>query len=170
MDENRGIGINNKLPWRLSKDMAFFKKKTTGTKYSSKKHAVIMGRLTWESLPEAYRPLPDRVNIVVTRNKSYKVPPGVLCIYDLNDFSSSLSTIKRENNLEDIFIIGGSQLYSWAIKQSFCTTMYVTSVHSKFNCDAFFPEFDSMFNKTESSDVEEEKFLSFNFEVYSRIN
>ena len=66
-DLNRGIGIDNKIPWHLPVDMAYFKKTTT-TATAGKKNAVIMGRKTWDSIPEKFRPLPDRINIVLSKS------------------------------------------------------------------------------------------------------
>ena len=78
MCKNNGIGIDNKIPWRISEDMSYFSKKTSGDygvmiqnekqNETTKKNAVIMGRNTWESLPKKYKPLPNRFNIVLTSN------------------------------------------------------------------------------------------------------
>ena len=166
MDQNQGIGINNSLPWRLSKDMAFFKKKTTETKDPLKKQAVIMGRLTWESLPASFQPLPNRHNIVVSRQKDYVVPEGVTLIHDLSLLQETLNFLVLDESIESIFLIGGEQLYTWGINQPECKTLYVTRVNSTFPCDAFFPAFDAIYTKVEVSEVHEEKGLSFVFETY----
>ena len=70
MCKNNGIGLNNKIPWKISEDMHYFSKKTSGNYPGdgNKKNAVIMGRNTWESLPKKYKPLPHRFNIVLTKN------------------------------------------------------------------------------------------------------
>ena len=78
MCKNNGIGLDNKIPWRISEDICYFSKKTSGDygvmiqnekqNETTKKNAVIMGRNTWESLPKKYKPLPNRFNIVLTRN------------------------------------------------------------------------------------------------------
>jgi dihydrofolate reductase/thymidylate synthase len=69
MDSQQGIGKNNNLPWSLSADLTHFKSLTTTVTHLQKRNAVIMGRKTWNSLPTAFRPLPNRLNIVITRQE-----------------------------------------------------------------------------------------------------
>ena len=133
MCKNNGIGFDNKIPWRISEDMSYFSKKTSGD-YSVdgiKKNAVIMGRNTWESLPKKYKPLPNRFNIVLTRNTQRLQE---LDHYDTNkkdiEYVSSLdgaielcygggekgensinNNTQNESIVNDIWIIGGSSLY-----------------------------------------------------------
>ncbi len=76
--ENMGIGKNNALPWRLKAEMKYFTRMTIDTKDPSKKNAVIMGRKTYESIPAKHRPLNDRINIILTSNKDYEAPEGVI--------------------------------------------------------------------------------------------
>jgi dihydrofolate reductase len=77
--QNRGIGIDGKMPWRLRADMAYFKQVTRSTHDPLKRNAVIMGRKTWESIPSKFRPLDDRLNVVISRNTAVKAE---LCIPD----------------------------------------------------------------------------------------
>ena len=74
MDEQQGIGKGGKLPWHIPGDLKYFKNLTTKTKLPDKKNVVIMGRKTWESLPQNFRPLSKRINVVLTRNKIFYLP------------------------------------------------------------------------------------------------
>jgi len=154
-DQNRGIGIKNVLPWSLSKDMRYFKQITLG-------NTVIMGRRTWESIPEKFRPLPQRKNVVLTRNTTYNVPSSVIIATSLED------AIQNQHATGDIFIIGGSMIYKEAIQHIDCTRLYVTEIQSCFNCDAFFPDYNGVFTCIDSSDDVEENGIRFVFKVYER--
>ena len=124
MSENRVIGVDNTLPWHLKADLQHFKKLTTG-------HAVIMGRKTFESIG---RPLPNRENIIVTRNLDFSAE-GCLVMHDLNE------VIAYAKQQESVFIIGGAQLYQATLNH--VDTLYITEVHTSLEGDAFFPELNS---------------------------
>lgn len=123
---NGVIGRDNDLPWHLPADLAFFKKTTNG-------HPIILGRKNYESIG---RPLPNRTNIVVSRDVSYTVD-GCLVAHSLEDAISLAS--KQEQ--DEIFIIGGAQIYAQALPLT--TRMYLTQVHTDAAGDVFFPEFDN---------------------------
>ncbi len=123
--ENNVIGKDNALLWRLSGDMQFFKRTTTG-------HHIIMGRKTFDSLGK--RLLPNRTSIVITRNENYEIPEGGIVAHSVED------AIAKVSNETEAFIIGGEQIYKAAL--SFADTLYVTRVHHSFEGDAFFPEID----------------------------
>ena len=84
-DFNSGIGKNGMLPWHLPGDMRHFKELTITAQSKSKKNAVIMGRKTWESIPEKFRPLKKRINSVLTRNNATSFPRGVIKAMSLNE-------------------------------------------------------------------------------------
>lgn len=121
--KNRELGKNNSLLWHLPKDMTHFKNVTTG-------HSVIMGRKTFESIGRA---LPNRRNIVVTKNTDYK-NEAVEVAHSLED---ALNLVKDE---EEVFIIGGAQIYKEALP--FAHKLYITKVDGTFDADTFFPEID----------------------------
>jgi dihydrofolate reductase len=126
VSENNVIGKDNKLIWHLPADMKFFKEKTTG-------HCIITGRKNYESIPEKFRPLPDRINIVITRQKDYKAE-GALIVGSVED---ALKKARELCNTE-IFIIGGAEIF----KQSFqyANKIYLTRIYHHFEGDVFFPE------------------------------
>jgi dihydrofolate reductase len=121
-DSRRGIGIDNKLPWHLPEDLAFFKRTTSG-------HPIIMGRKTFESIG---RPLPNRRNIVVTRNAEWS--------HDGAETATSLPAAITLAGQADAFIIGGAQIYAEALSHT--QRLIVTEIDKVFDCDAFFPPID----------------------------
>ena len=135
--QNNCIGKDGTLPWHLPEDLKHFKKVTTG-------HTVLMGRKTWESLPEKFRPLPNRKNVVVTRREGYDVPEGV-------DVYNSIDAALNAHAGEDIMIIGGGQIYAQTIDHA--DTLFITHVHQDVDGDAFFPEIDpTLWKETQRDD------------------
>lgn len=130
MDNERGIGKNNDLMWHLPADMKFFRETTTG-------HIVVMGRKNWDSIPEKFRPLPNRENVVLTRNTNY-IASGARVFHSLQD---CLSYFSGEDQ-KDIFIIGGGEIYRQALDLNCIDEMYITHVDAVYGADTFFPEFD----------------------------
>lgn len=128
MDANRGIGKDNGLLWHLPVDMKFFKEKTTD-------NIVVMGRKNFESIPEKFRPLPNRENVILTRNKEFKAD-GCLVFHSMEE------VLKQYENEEDrtMFIIGGGEIYQQALKMDIVDEMYITKVNKTYSADTFFPE------------------------------
>ena len=121
---NRVIGKNNQLLWHLPEDMKHFREVTRGK-------PIIMERKTWESLPEKFRPLPGRHNIVVSRNLDYKAP-GATLVSSLED------AIHLTRSDDETFVIGGETLYRQALAQAH--RLYLTEIDQDYEGDAFFPE------------------------------
>ena len=127
VDENWGIGKDGGMLDHLPKDLAFFKKKTSG-------HVIVMGRKTLESFPGS-RPLPNRVNIVVTSQSDYKAADGVVLVHSLAELAQLLKIMDRE----DVFLVGGATLY--ATLKDYCSGGYVTHIgHAYDGVQAFFPD------------------------------
>jgi dihydrofolate reductase len=122
--QNNCIGNNGALPWHIPEDLKHFKELTTNK-------TVVMGRKTWESLPEKFRPLPNRKNVVITRQTDYAAPEGVLTFSSTTDAFAQLAT-------EDIFIIGGAELYKQTIDQA--DALEITHIDQTVEGDAFFPQ------------------------------
>ncbi len=125
MADNRVIGINNKLPWRLPADLQYFKKTTLGK-------PIVMGRKTFESFGS--RPLPGRKNIIVTRDADYKPDQQVRVVSSIED------AMIAAGDVDEVMIIGGQQIYAQTLEHA--DRLYMTKVHGDFQGDAFFPEFD----------------------------
>lgn len=126
VSSNACIGKDGTLPWHIPEDMKFFKETTTG-------HVVLMGRKTWESIPEKFRPLPNRKNIVITRKDHYAVPEGV-AVYN------SIEAALEAHNEETIFIIGGGQIYTETFPLA--DELFITHVEREVDGDTFFPDID----------------------------
>lgn len=121
MDRNRLIGAGNDLPWHLSADLRHFKKLTMG-------HPVVMGRRTWESIG---KPLPERTNIVVTRQEDFEAPGAVVV--------DSIEAAKQQaGDCAELMIIGGAELYEQVLDDA--SRIYLTEIHAEFEGDTYFPE------------------------------
>lgn len=120
------IGRNGTVPWHLPEDMARFRELTTG-------HTVVMGRRTWESLPDRFRPLPGRRNIVVTRNAAWSAD-GAERAGSLED------ALALAADAEHVFVIGGAEIYAAALPHA--DELLLTEVDLEVEGDTFFPEWD----------------------------
>lgn len=150
-DSAGGIGIDNRLPWRLPEDLAHFKRLTTG-------HPIIMGRKTFESIGRA---LPGRRNIVVSRNPDWR-HEGV-------DTVASLPAAMALVPGQDGFVIGGAEIYQQALP--LCERMIVTEIAKAFDCDAFFPPIDTNQWKETAREAyySEQNGCAYAFVTYQRI-
>jgi dihydrofolate reductase len=128
MADNRVIGIENRLPWKLPADMQWFRKNTLGK-------PIIMGRLTFESF--GARALPGRRNIIISRDSDYSAGNNSENIEIYNSIEGALDAVK---GVEEVMIIGGMSLYKQAL--SMADRLYMTLVHADLEGDAWFPEFD----------------------------
>src|SRR5687768_2666282 len=112
LSRNRAIGKNNDLPWKLPDDMKYFMQKTS-------KHHAIMGRRNYDSLPEKFKPLPNRTNIVVTHQVNFQAPGCIV----VNSIEKGLA-IAKENGEPEAFIIGGAKIYKLGFP--YATRLYLT--------------------------------------------
>ena len=125
--KNRVVGIDNTLPWHLPEDLKYFKRTTTGK-------AIIMGRKTYDSIG---RPLPNRTNIVITRNPSFKAE-GVKVVSSLAAAIDLAKEVNAINDIDEVMIIGGASIYEEALP--IAQRLYLTHVHAEVKGDAYFPE------------------------------
>lgn len=137
--DNRVIGRDNQLIWKMPHDLKFFKEKTSG-------HFVIMGRKSYESLG---KPLPNRLNIVITRNTSYAVE-GAIVVHSLQEALKLAETQKQQ----EVFILGGGEIYKQAFEKELVDKMYITEIKDSFDGDTYFPEY----NKDEWQETNREEF------------
>lgn len=188
-----GIGKNGALPWRLAADMAYFKRCTStptasGTTASTtgKVNAVIMGRKTWQSIPERFRPLPGRRNVVLSRNPKarddLRLPEDVLLAGSLTEALGLLSSASAAAasgtiaEVDKVFVIGGGSVYAEAVASKLCEKVLLTSVtppaDGRFDdCDVHFPALDrENFKLTKKGEVREEKGVEFSFDEYESVH
>jgi dihydrofolate reductase len=166
VDNHGGIGKNGGLPWKLAGDMSFFKRKTTTVSAADKLNAVIMGRKTWESIPEKFRPLKERLNIVISRQPDLKLPSGVL----LRPSFEEAITAADQPQVESTYVIGGGSIYKEALTHPDLDCIYWTDVMENFDCDTFFPTIDENFAHlpNKDSDVLCENGIRYVFKVFQR--
>lgn len=124
--DNRVIGRDNQLIWKMPNDLKFFKEKTSG-------HFVIMGRKSFESLG---KPLPNRLNIIITRNTAYAVE-GAFVVHSLQEALKLAENQKQK----EVFILGGGEIYKQAFEKSLVDKMYITEIKDSFEGDTYFPEY-----------------------------
>ena len=165
MDAARGIGSRNTLPWHLPADLKHFKEVTTLVSNSLKKNVVIMGRRTWESLPEKFRPLPQRINVVLSSSIGLNLPKDVLCFSTIDD---ALKLFEADEAVERIFVIGGAQIFAAIINHPQLMDLYVTQLKGSYDCDVFFPPLPPVFFMHQNSDYFIEKDISYRFVNYIR--
>jgi dihydrofolate reductase len=147
--KNRVIGRDGDLPWHLPTDMKRFRELTSG-------HAVVMGRKTFDSLPDRFRPLPNRRNLVLSRDWSYRAEGAEV----FPDLPSALAAVEG-----DCFVIGGGATYEQAL--AVADRVYATEIDSVLDGDTFFPELPG-WREVESSPPEAENGHTFSFITYER--
>ena len=156
---NGCIGIDNKLPWYLPEDLKYFKAVTSGK-------PVIMGRSTYESLG---RPLPNRTNIVITRNTDFRAPEGVRVVHSLQEALRVAEAVAHIDGSDEIVVIGGAQIYAQALP--LVQRLYLTEVGKDVGGDAFFPAWDRTLwqESARANHRYEPAGLDYSFVVYDRI-
>lgn len=148
--DNRVIGRDNALPWKLPGDLAHFKRSTLG-------HPIIMGRKTWDSLG---RPLPGRSNIVISRNPAFNASGAIVT-------PTLEAAIAACGDVEQAFVIGGAQIYAQALPLA--QRVLATEVHAQVEGDAFFPLLPAFqWKETERAAQPAENGYGFDFVTYER--
>lgn len=161
--ENKlGIGKDNKIPWRIPKDMEYFKELTSKSPEGTY-NAVIMGRNTYDSFPAKFRPLPNRKNIVITENKSKLA--GEL-VNTASSLIEALLIAQGDVRVADIFVIGGERVYREALEMSGLKKLYVTRVLIDKECSVFFPEFSDKLVCNRRGEVLESGGIKYYFEEW----
>lgn len=151
VSNNKGIGFKGTIPWRNKEDMLFFKNLTTKTQDVNKKNAIIMGRVTFESIGK--KPLPNRDNFVITKNKYHNVE-------SYSNLDECLNDLIQSKKYESIFVIGGETLYKEAVKHYLCNKIYMNVINVNTICDTFFIYDEDIF-KINSMEKISDKVTSF---------
>ncbi len=150
--KDNGIGKNNDVLFHIREDFIRMKNMTMG-------HPVIMGRPTYESLPEKFRPLPGRTNIIITRNANYQVPEGVIVTHSLSEAIKGALAIDP-----DVFIFGGGQIYKEALNAGVVDRLELTIIDGNKEADTFFPDwsdFAETINRIQGYSKEQEVYYEF---------
>ena len=155
LSTNNVIGRNNEVPWRLSTDLKRFKALTMG-------HHLIMGRKTYESVG---RPLPGRINVVITRQPDY-APEDIVVVHSLEE----AVRVAAKAGDREAFIAGGAEIYAQSMHRA--DRMYLTRVHADVEGDTWFPDFDDVsewrLTDSEHFDADEKNEFPFSFLTYDR--
>ena len=160
--KNRVIGKNNQLIWHLPKDMKFFMDTTIH-------HPVIMGRKNFESIPEKYRPLKNRDNIIITRNRNYTAE-GCAIVHSIEE---SIEYVNKNLKTNELFIIGGGEIYKKSLEMNVVDRMYITHIETAFDGDTFFPEINGENWSTDTimkHAKDDKNPHDFNIVMYNKIN
>lgn len=153
-DNKRGIGRNNKLPWNIVEDMNFFQNMTI-------RNIVIMGRNTWESIPEKFRPLKNRINYIVSSKINKKNLSKFTNVFIFEKLNECLQHIVDCKYTQKIFVIGGEKLYSEAINHYNLSKVHITEIYNNYNCDTFFPKLSDRLILTKVSNFQKTQDGSF---------
>tara|TARA_Y100000992_G_scaffold298435_1_gene263585 strand:- start:435 stop:989 length:555 start_codon:yes stop_codon:yes gene_type:complete len=161
ISENRGIGLGNKMPWNIRRDMKYFKKTTIG----NGNNCVIMGKNTWNSFEGLKgEPLPKRDKIVMSRN-------------ELNILASNTQTAKNidqvyelcnKKKYDDIWVIGGEKIYTSFLNKGLVDTVYITEILKNYECDTFFPELSNDFDISHTTEIVWENEVGMKFTIWEK--
>jgi len=173
VDTNNGIACRNILngiltsyiPWNLKGEMSLFKKTTCKTNNSSKQNAVIMGRTTWECIPEKNRPLKDRLNIIITTQDLKH--DGAL-FFDSPE--QAIVELNKRSDIESIFIIGGEKLYNQYINSFETTNLYITKINKNYNTHVIINMDDKILNQYNKISSEQHQFVDLNSDNNELVN
>lgn len=164
VDSQGWIWKANTLPWRLSQDMKYFKKTTALTENPDDINVVIMGRKTWESIPLKFRPLPGRINCILTRDQNFQDDWCAI----FHSYDSCLDHIAKMKNIWEVFVIWGAQIYNQILQDSCLEKIYITRVKWDFWCDVFFDGIPRDFTQESCSESINEWWIEYQFEVWRR--
>ena len=166
LSKNRGIGYRGKLPWNIRKDMNFFKNTTSNVLNKKKINAVVCGRTTWESIPPKFRPLPNRLNIVLS--SSMPEEENVTVCRNLDEVHDYI--YQNRKKIESTYVIGGSSVYKQFLDNDLVSDVYFTEIDKDYQCDVFMPELDNDKFKLISSKEEAENDVNMKFNHYEYQN
>lgn len=178
---SKGIGFRGDLPWggKLPKELKHFSRITSNTADPSKQNAVIMGRRTWDSIPKARKPLPRRLNIVLSTTMTPdSLPKDVLLAKSFDEALLMTQQIgsgdSDQKPIETLMVIGGSQVYATALEHASMDRLYLTEISSNFECDTFlqFDEhnFVEVEDATVTPELQEENGIEYRFRVLKKIH
>jgi dihydrofolate reductase len=162
LDQARGLGLKGDLPWHLPEDLKHFARTTKQTDDPEQQNAVIMGRVTCETIPPKYWPLPGRRNAVITRNPDWKIEGADV----YNDLETAVTAL--QDQVEKVFVVGGGQIYSLALELEACRELILTRILKDFECDAFFPPYEDRFHLAEEIGRGAQDGLEYIFERWVR--
>ncbi|XP_011196935.2 dihydrofolate reductase [Zeugodacus cucurbitae] len=172
--ENFGIGVKGELPWRLRSELKYFSSTTRRRLDPKKQNVAIMGRRTFFAIPEDKRPLFDRLNVVLsTTLKATDLPESVLLFPNLESAMQQLEQSELREQIETVWIVGGSGVYKEALISPRCNRIYLTKILQQFECDTFFPEIPADFQEVKLDPeipmgIQEEGGIQYEYKVLEK--
>ncbi len=161
ISKNRGIGLGNSLPWKIKTDMDYFKDKTIG----KGNNCVIMGKNTWKSFNSQIRePLPKRDKIVMSSNNLNLTTANTQSAKNIHE----LYALCNKKRYDDIFVIGGEQIYSKFLEEGLVDIVYITEIEKDYKCDTFFPRLPNDFYISHTTETEWENNIGFRFTTWRK--
>ncbi|CAD6996209.1 dihydrofolate reductase [Ceratitis capitata] len=172
--ENFGIGLKGELPWRLRSELKYFSATTRRRNDPKKQNVVIMGRKTYFCIPKNKRPLPDRLNVVLSNTlKRTDFDENVLLYHSLESAMQDLEKLDIRKKIETVWIVGGSGVYKEAMASPRCNRIYLTNILKHFDCDTFFPKIPNDFQEVEPDPetpvgVQEEGEVKYEYKILEK--
>lgn len=156
-------------------ELRHFNRMTKKVTDSSKKNAVIMGRLSYFGIPESKRPLLDRLNIVLTREPGkYEFPSDVIVCKSMNEALVKIQQPDLASTIENVWILGGNSVYEEAMNSDNCHRIYFTKIMATFDCDAFFPKMPDQFQRVPNDEdlteeIQEENGIKYQYQIFEKL-
>ncbi|KAH8358680.1 hypothetical protein KR093_001703 [Drosophila rubida] len=169
-----GIGLKGGMPWHIKSELKYFSRTTKHVSDPCKRNVAIMGRKTYFGIPESKRPLPDRLNIVLSTTLTPDdLPSDVILCRDLESAMQEIEDGDIRDNIENVWIVGGSGVYAEAIKSPRCHRLYLTQIQGDFECDTFFPEIPQSFREVPPDaetprGVQEENGIKYEYKILEK--
>jgi dihydrofolate reductase/thymidylate synthase len=165
-DKNNGIGKNGTIPWNCPDDMKHFKEITSYSPNEKKQNVVVMGRKTWQSIPIRYRPLSNRINIVLSRSV-FNEPGGYGCQNIQEVFDYVKTNIKK---IHQVFIIGGAEIYKQFYNTGVINKIYKTVLDNSYNCDTFIDSVPKDYKLTSTKQISKGVIEEYQYQNVSELN
>jgi len=162
--KNHGIGYKNKLPWYLPNELKYFRRKTS----TGDNNIVVMGRNTWESLPN--KPLKNRKNIILSNslnNNDLKIYNNTICVSNIESLDNTLNYLMNDHK---IWLIGGKSIYDYYIEHPKLDKIYVTYINNYFLYDVQFPQIPNNFDIIKNSELLHYNKVNYNYKIYKNNN
>ncbi|XP_030374290.1 dihydrofolate reductase [Scaptodrosophila lebanonensis] len=172
--DNFGIGIRGDLPWQIKSELKYFSRTTKRISDPTKRNVAIMGRRTYFGIPANKRPLPERLNIVLsTTLKHDDLPDDVLLFPNLESAMQHLESVDLKDEIENVWIVGGSGVYAEAMSSPRCHRLYITKIQQHFECDTFFPNIPASFREVSPDTdtplgVQEENGIKYEYKILEK--
>ncbi len=164
-DSKNWIWKNGDLPWSIKEDLKYFKSITSNS-IEGKKNALIMWIKTWESIPEIYKPLSERINCILSRSHSFEDKNWE--VRRFSSFESAMQNLSLDDDINKIFVVGWAYLYNKVFLDKNLEYIYKTNVAGDFGCDVFVNNIPKEFILEKKSEIKNENELEFNFEIYKK--